>query len=273
MFWQTGPKVQTTFGSAKARVSIFILSSVLFHGGAAFAGDKAAVSSPFRYVGKVDGCPIPGSPFSPDGKQLAVGFKDGVIIYDLQSLKPVTHILRQEDAAYASFVNDGTQLFTAGGTTACFWDVRTSTLMSSIEVFKGDRISLAAISTDGKHFVTDAPDIEQALLWDAERHTRLIAVLHHTRGIKSMEIVRDGKCVFTCQDAGPREPLVHLWDVETGNEMFSPAIMGQPGLFAQDRRRRCPILMARASWSRSEEDSRYSSFKPVADWLMERFSR
>jgi WD40 repeat protein len=214
-----------------------LTASLFFTDGRALADDASRASAQrFAFVGKVDGAILAGRPFSPDGRSLLVAMRgrSGVVVIDSHTLQPMTNFLPHASVMHASFINEGKGLFTAGGTTACFWDVHTSRLLSSVKVSKRREVSYTAVTSDGKRFVVvNAPNYHEAQLWHSDQ-LKPVALLEHTAAIRSIEFARGDTCVFTWQNATPNDPLVHLWDAKNGEELSEPEVLGQEALNVHD---------------------------------------
>ncbi|HWE94535.1 MAG TPA: hypothetical protein VG269_11280 [Tepidisphaeraceae bacterium] len=196
------------------------------HRAASAADGDGPASPPFVYVGKLDGAVAPGRPFSPDGKLLVVRTKEGAKVVDAGTLKPVAGLMPHAPVKYASFINGGKELFTAGGKTVCYWDVPTAKLLSSVEV-ADEEIFAAAVREDGKRFaLKKSPDVTTAWLWWRDKN-KPVGSMGHTHGIESIDFVREGKCIFTSeQTRSEREEHVHLWDADTAEELAPCAVFG-----------------------------------------------
>jgi len=179
------------------------------------------------------------SPFSSDGRLLLLGTdKTGVRVFDCRTLNPVTAFMPHAGLEFAAFVDGSNRIFTAGGKTVCFWDIRSSKLMSSTQVFKDDVIHLAAVAPDGKRYVVQGyARSESALLWRSDDVRQPIARLTHVVGADSIEFRSDGKRIFTTETMQPHrsgDPIVHVWNAETGQEIFKPTVFGQDDLEVWD---------------------------------------
>jgi WD40 repeat protein len=161
---------------------------------------------------------------SPDGRTLAAGTSNGMVtLWDVasRSLRRGPFDVSSGSVESMSFSADGTTLATAASDGVKLWDVATGAARGRA----GDGSSAGAVAFSPKgpfiaFVLTGYPDrAEQAgdvEIWDATQRTLIAAwQLGADQEVigQALAFDPDGRVLAT---AGLGDPLVHLWDVETG---------------------------------------------------------
>jgi WD40 repeat protein len=158
--------------------------------------------------------------FSPDGRSLAVGTKDGVVtVWDVAT--GVERSLRKRVAGSVlcvAFSRDGQKIAagTAGNPTIALptialWDVKTG--KSLAEFSSTERVDRLAFSPDGK-MLASASWVRGTLhLWDATTG-RQIRPLESAPALYDVAFSPDGKWLAGAGD--DKDLKIHIWEVNTG---------------------------------------------------------
>jgi RNA polymerase sigma factor (sigma-70 family) len=155
--------------------------------------------------------------FSPDGKVLAVGGREGPIgLWDAATGKEL-HRLRGHPGQVNSlaFSSDGKRLLSGGlGKNVLLWDASTGEEIRSFRV-DPERVNSVALSHDGKMVAAGSQD-RFLYLWDAATGKVLqhIQAVNKNQWVFSVAFSPDDKTLAILDSSGP----IRLWDVATGKE-------------------------------------------------------
>jgi RNA polymerase sigma factor (sigma-70 family) len=169
--------------------------------------------------------------FSPDGKILATGGHDGImILWDSATRKPLRKIELVEEA----YVHPKGNGFDSGGIHALAFAPDGKTIASAnhdgtvrlvetatgneVRVFRGHRNSVVdvAFSPDGKSLASGSAD-QTVRLWDATSGALLNPRPGHDGGVARVIVSPDGRHAFT---AG-RDRTLRIWDPISGQELHT----------------------------------------------------
>jgi WD40 repeat protein len=172
--------------------------------------------------------------FSPDGKRVVTGSRDGAArVIELEGKREIAVCLGHEAAINdAVFRPDGQRVVTASqDCTARIWNVADGCELVSLRGHKDD-VRGAAFDAEGRLVVTASFD-NAAIIWDAT-DGRQLEVLPHRHRVDSAGFGPDGSIVLTsCWDGSAR-----LWDVLQCRELrkFSEGEVRKTAFSADGRR-------------------------------------
>ena len=158
--------------------------------------------------------------FSPDGKTLASGSRDGtVILWNAQTAKAIRKPLtgHTDDVTSIAFSPDG-KILASGSrdTTIILWDVETGALISQLQEHSDD-VTSVAFSPDGKILASGSRDIT-IMLWDVETGALTGGLVGHFDYVTSVAFSPDGKMLAS----GSKDETITLWDVQTATSIRPP---------------------------------------------------
>jgi WD40 repeat protein/serine/threonine protein kinase len=151
--------------------------------------------------------------FSPDGKSVLTGSKDGTArLWDAATGNPRGPILQHQAGvtAVAFSPSNGTILTASGDGTAALWDAATGK-RRGLPLRHQDRVEAVAFSPDGKSVLTGSKD-GTARLWDAATGNPRGPILQHQAGVTAVAFSPDGRTILT----GSKDRTGRLWDTGTG---------------------------------------------------------
>jgi RNA polymerase sigma factor (sigma-70 family) len=210
---------------------------------ATWVGGEARVEKGLKFWEARNGMPAAGwiaprvkavrsAQFSPDGKTVFVGTRDGTLVWDPIAGKPV-RTLQGASANQVRFSPDGKNAATLGGqigsnfcleSVVHFWDLATGALHpASLQGHLGtvDGIAFAA---DGRTVASSCGHDREVRIWDAANGRQL-----HTLSVKdevvanTLTFTPDGKHLVTGTKSG-----VVVWDVATGRELRRTTLVEKP---------------------------------------------
>jgi WD40 repeat protein/HEAT repeat protein/tRNA A-37 threonylcarbamoyl transferase component Bud32 len=148
--------------------------------------------------------------FSPDGKHLAVGFKEGVRVHDARTLE-VRFLLADQAGTFYS--PDGKHLATvARADTVTIWEATSARPVLTLRHPEG-LITCLSFSADGKQLVTAGME-GLARVWEVPSGRQLYGLRGHT-GISAARFSPDGRLLATASGNPYREVFADVVGVRT----------------------------------------------------------
>ena len=154
--------------------------------------------------------PVTALAFSPDGKILIVGVYRAVLLWDMQTGKPLSSLTQLAGAVQSvAFRPDGSVLAVAGGSPGASGEVKfydTKTWQTIPKKFGGqsDVIYSVAWSADGNRIATASQD-KTAKVWEWATAKELYTLKDHSDAVMRVVFAPDGKSLYTAsQDKNVR---------------------------------------------------------------------
>ncbi len=162
---------------------------------------------------------VSGAAVTPDGRFLATGGSDDVLLWDLKTGRQVRayHGALGPGKSKVAISPDGRRLFAASDHTGILmWDLASGTLERTFKdlMFRSTFI----LSPDGRTLVTaeyEARGPEMLVVWDVESGRRLRSFKASKEHLRSLVMSPDGRMLA----AGGWEKKVRLWDPSSGRHL------------------------------------------------------
>ena len=144
--------------------------------------------------------PVTALAFSPDGKTLAAGGYQEVLLWDLAGAKLAQRIAAGGQVGAVVFLKDGKTLAVGEGTPGTSGAVRFLDLQSGEETFRSDLpkdlVGSLALSPDGK-FLAASGAYKLAHAWDVDQKKLAATLQGHSDWVLHVAFSRDGKFLTT----------------------------------------------------------------------------
>jgi WD40 repeat protein len=172
--------------------------------------------------------PVHALAFSPDGKTLAVGTYQRVLLCDPATRAVKTVWNGHADAVRAlAFSPDGKWLASGGGTSGALGQVRVWSVAGGREarVFgnQTDAVNTLAFSPDGKLLATGSAD-KTIQVWDTATARPLQTLRDHADAVLGLAFRSDGKFLASCS----ADKSVKIWDTATWRRLYTLGAHDEP---------------------------------------------
>lgn len=186
--------------------------------------------------------------FSPDGKKLATGSRDGLVVWSLENatrllLSESTNVFGPFQNHPLTFSPDGRYLLSARNTLSehgvfiiNIWDAQTGELSfmpdDAAHIEHTGLIRALQFSPDGNTLASASAD-HSIRLWDFAKRQRTAILQGHLNEVNALAFSRDGQQLLS----GAKDGAVHIWPVhqESGEDTLSGT--WSPVGFTKDGRR------------------------------------
>jgi WD40 repeat protein len=149
--------------------------------------------------------------FAPDGRVLASGGKDGLVILwdsilgvELRRLTQPAVLIRS-----TAISSEGKVLAVANNQTVLLWDLNKDCLIRKLLGHDGEVYSLAWLP-DSRALASASQD-GTAIVWDVSTGQRLATLSGHTDTVRSIAVSPDGKTIATASE----DKTIRIWDAST----------------------------------------------------------
>jgi serine/threonine protein kinase len=165
-----------------------------------------------RMIGHADS--IGAVRFAPDGRHLASGSKDGVLLYwDAETGQIARRFPKHsQEIRGVAFTPASDQIASASGFTVRLYDVRGQ----EVKRYSGHTgsIKCLAFTADGKRLITGSDD-KTIRLWDVAGGREVMRFSRHTAGITALAFIAQTNQIVSAS----RDQTVRLWDLRSGLEV------------------------------------------------------
>ncbi|MBX9654371.1 hypothetical protein K2Y11_12220 [bacterium] len=160
--------------------------------------------------------------YTPDGKNLihaggTPGKRGEVVVWDIESGKPLRKLIETKDAIFAVAVRPGTREVAAGGADRIFrvWEIDTGKELFAVENH-ADWILDLAYSPDGKKLLTASRD-RSAKIWDQTTAEPLLTFAQHTDAVYAVGSNPEG--TIACSIGADKQ--LRFWQMEGNGDQKS----------------------------------------------------
>ena len=189
----------------------------------AIAQGSASKSLPLKTVAKLGGFKdwVTSAAWSPDGKTIATGSYEKLVLWDGQSFKQLKETKAKMGRFRALlFSKDGKSLYAGGFRKIGVFDVKSGELKKELIGHKAYVTSLS-LSPDGKTLASSSEDAS-VRMWTLETGKSKIFMTEEEDPVMGVVFSHDGKLIATASgdDTRPTQPgLIKLWDAKTGEKL------------------------------------------------------
>jgi hypothetical protein len=164
-----------------------------------------------------------GVAFSPDGRWLAAGWGNNVVLWDAASYREVQKFRgHQSEITSLAFSPDSHLIATASlDRQVKLWDVASGAEVSSL-IGHADATTGVAFSPDGRLLASSSAD-GLAKVWDVSRGVEIGSLSGHTGTVTGVAFSPDGQTLATSSIDGQ----IKLWDVASLSELATLATPGR----------------------------------------------
>jgi WD40 repeat protein/energy-coupling factor transporter ATP-binding protein EcfA2 len=167
--------------------------------------------------------------WSPDGKRLATGSRDGTTkIWNAETGKELLTLSgHSSTVTRVAWSPDGKRLATGSDDkTAKVWDAKTGKELLTLSGHSNFVVSVAW-SPDGKRLATGSYD-KTAKVWDAETGKELLTLSGHSNSVESVAWSPHGEGKGERLATASQDSTAKVWDAETGKELLT--LRGHSGI-------------------------------------------
>ena len=160
--------------------------------------------------------------FSPDGKMLASGGSDGmIIVWDTERWEKLKSLQHKGSINSVAFSPDG-KMLAGGGVRVTIWNTNTWT---KLKEFDGHSNSINSVAFSKREMLLASGSADGSIIvWDISTGNKMFILNGHNSEIfKSVDITPDGKTLVS----GGNYPNIILWDLNNGALLKSiPSLQG-----------------------------------------------
>jgi WD40 repeat protein len=193
----------------------------------------------FRFVGPTDTSNAVA--FSPDGKQMAVGFgtfrfvahgeylDNSIRVWDVANRQQQTRLEGHSDAVVSiAFSPDGRSLLSGSiDTTVGLWDISTGKMIQRLQGHASGVMSVAF--SPGGHYAVSGSQDGMLIVWDLAKGEPIRQITVHRGIVHNVSFTLDGKGIWSASAAGDIKllnPILSLEDLFRwiGNNRYIPEL-------------------------------------------------
>lgn len=171
--------------------------------------------------------------FSPNGKTLASGSSEGIMLWDVASGAGRRASPADVDGVFSVAFSPDSQTLASGGEKILLWDVAGGTLRTNLHVDPTKPVYSVAFSPDGRFLVSGGFD-QVVRVWDVCSGAAVAAMTGHADSVRSVAFSPDGRMLAS----GGFDRMVKLWNWDSSRyvagpeetQWLFPVALGQYGL-------------------------------------------
>jgi WD40 repeat protein/serine/threonine protein kinase len=195
--------------------------------------------------------------YSRDGKRLASGGADDVIVWDAQTGKLLLRFTAVDKGAVSSvaYSPDGKHLATACN----FWDAAKKSICGEAKVWDAESgkeihflqghaggINSVAFCPGGNRLATGSVD-KTVKVWDAQAGKEIMSLKGHTQEVVNVAFSPDGKRLASSSGQGAGSGETILWNAESGDKLYTLNAGNLSVAFSPDSKRLASNSMSKVT--------------------------
>ncbi len=145
------------------------------------------------------------------------------LVWDISAKSNPEQLMMGETPVVFSALSPNGKIFAASGIdgNVRFWDATTWQELFTLKVFDNDRVGSLVFTTDNKRLVTFSRRGESLKVWDIATQQTIQAYEPKVPGISWRSGVSQDATRFVTISHSEKEESLHIWDVNSGKEIFS----------------------------------------------------
>jgi WD40 repeat protein len=148
---------------------------------------------------------------SSDSKVLVSGGLDGIRLWDLRQQRPLTTLVRFDNAIYTLAISPDGQTLASGDSQGVvkLWNLSNGKLIQQLQAHS-QIVTAVAFTPNGERLVTSSRD-KTIKIWDVNKGVQIQTLTGHNNWVNAIAINPDGQTLASAGKDG-----IKLWDLTTG---------------------------------------------------------